>query len=110
MSVNARCLSFTRLFSYQQGLNVLLEAIVVKALESLSVVELGLVRIAGSCVLAEDVEPQLIGPPVTVLAAVSACCIACRCDASNTFVPPDAVLATRIGHLAGSSPMLPIVM
>ena len=111
MSVNARCLSFTRLFSYQQGLNVLLEAIVVKALEGLSVVELGLVRIAGSCVLAEDVEPQLIGPPVTVLGVVSACCISsCRPDTSNTFVPPDAVLATRIGHLAGSSPMLPIVM
>ena len=25
-------------------------------------------------------------------------------------MPPDGVLATRIGHLAGSSPMLPIVM
>ena len=111
MSVNAQCLSFRRLFSYQQGLDVLLETIVVKALESLSVVELGLVRVAGSGVLAEDVEPELIGPPVTVLGVVSACCISsCRPDTSNTFVPPDAVLATRIGHLAGSSPMLPIVM
>jgi len=26
-------------------------------------------------VLAENVEPELIGPPVTVLAVVSACCI-----------------------------------
>ena len=111
MSVNARCLSSEGLFSYQQGLDVLLEAIVVKALEGLSVVELGLVRVAGSGVLAEDVEPELIGPPVTVLGVVSACCISsCRPDTSNTFVPPDAVLATRIGHLAGSSPMLPIVM
>lgn len=111
MSVNARCFAAEILFSYQQGLDVLLEAIVVEALEGLSVVELGLVRVAGSGVLAEDVEPELIGPPVTVLAVVSACCIvSCRFDTRNTFVPPDAVLATRIGHLAGSSPMLPIVM
>lgn len=111
MSVNAFCFTSRRLFSYQQGLDVLLETIVVKALEGLSVVELGLVRVAGSGVLAEDVEPQLIGPPVTVLAVVSACCISCcRHSTSNTFVPPEAVLATRIGHLAGSSPMLPIVM
>lgn len=34
----------------------------------------------------------------------------CVCDGgSHTLVPPDAVLATRIGHFAGSSPMLPIV-
>ena len=75
MSVNAQYLSFRRLFSYQQLLDVLLEAIVVKALESLSVVELLLVRVTGSGVLAEDVKPQLIGPPVTVLAVVSACCM-----------------------------------
>ena len=60
--------------SYHQLLDVLLESIVVEALEGLSVVELALVRVAGSGVLAEDVEPQLIGPPVTVLSVVSACC------------------------------------
>ena len=75
MSVNAFCFTSRRLFSYQQGLDVLLETIVVKALEGLSVVELGLVRVAGSGVLAEDVEPELIGPPVTILAVVSACFI-----------------------------------
>ena len=70
MSVNAFQSAILRFFSYQEGLDVLLEAIVVKALEGLSVVELGLVRVAGSGVLAEDVKPQLIGPPVTVLKAV----------------------------------------
>lgn len=73
----SQCMYFASrtLFSYQQSLDVLLETIIVKALECLSVVELGLVRVAGSGVLAEDVEPELIGPPVTVLAVVSACCI-----------------------------------
>ena len=75
MSVNAFQSAILRFFSYQEGLDVLLETIVVKALEGLSVVELGLVRVAGSGVLAEDIEPELIGPPVTVLAVVSACCI-----------------------------------
>jgi hypothetical protein len=74
MSVNAFQSAILRFFSYQEGLDVLLETIVVKALEGLSVVELGLVRVAGSGVLAEDVKPQLIGPPVTVLDVVSACC------------------------------------
>lgn len=63
--------------------------------------------------LAEDVEPELIGPPVTVLDVVSACCMhfACLCDGGvHTLVPPDAVLATRMGHFAGSSPILPIVI
>jgi hypothetical protein len=72
MSVNARYFACERLFSYQQFLDVLLETIVVEALESLSVVELALVRVASSSVLAQDVEPQLIGPPVTVLDIVSA--------------------------------------
>jgi hypothetical protein len=58
--------------SYQQGLDVLLESLIVEALERLGVVELAGVRVAGGVVLAEDVEPQLIGPPVTVLAVVSA--------------------------------------
>jgi hypothetical protein len=74
-SVNACHTAILRLFTYQEGLDVLLETIVVKALEGLSVVELGLVRVAGSGVLAQDVEPELIGPPVTVLDVVSACCI-----------------------------------
>jgi hypothetical protein len=69
--------------SYQQGLDVLLESLVVKALESLLVVELAGVRVAGRVVLAEDVEPQLLGPPVTVLHVVSAHIVpsttGCRC-------------------------------
>ena len=110
MSVRERYSAFRMFFSYQQGLDILLETIVVKALERLSVVELALVRVASSGVLAEDVESQLIGPPVTVLAVVSASCLCGgRRGVGNTFVPPAAVLATRIGHLAGSSPMLPIV-
>ena len=56
--------------SYHQGLDVLLESLIVEALERLGVVELAGVRVAGGVVLAEDVEPQLIGPPVTVLKAV----------------------------------------
>jgi hypothetical protein len=75
VSVNACCFAIPRLYSYQKGLDVLLETIVIQALEGLSVVELGLVRVAGSGVLAQDVEPELIGPPVTVLDVVSACCI-----------------------------------
>lgn len=58
--------------SYQQGLDVLLESLIVEALERLSIVELAGERVAGRVVLAEDVEPQLLGPPVTVLAVVSA--------------------------------------
>lgn len=66
--VGSRC-------TYHQGLEVLLETLIVEALEGLSVVELAVERVAGRVVLAEDVEPELIGPPVTVLAVVSACCV-----------------------------------
>jgi hypothetical protein len=58
--------------SYHQGLDVLLESLIVEALEGLGVVELAGERVAGRVVLAEDVKPQLLGPPVTVLAVVSA--------------------------------------
>ena len=61
--------------SYHQSLDVLLESLIVEALERLSVVELAGVRVAGGVVLAEDVEPQLIGPPVTVLS----CRVSTRC-------------------------------
>lgn len=61
--------------TYHQGLEVLLETLIVEALEGLGVVELAVERVAGRVVLAEDVEPELIGPPVTVLAVVSACCV-----------------------------------
>jgi hypothetical protein len=60
--------------SYQQGLDVLLESLIVEALEGLLVVELAGVGVAGRVVLAEDVEPQLLGPPVSVLYVVSAHC------------------------------------
>jgi hypothetical protein len=100
--------------SYQQGLDVLLESLIVEALECLSIVELAGVRVAGRVVLAEDVEPQLLGPPVTVLAVVSAHCpwvqvyVVCRC--SPTFWPPPPTLAKRMGHFAGAfSSILPIV-
>jgi len=58
--------------SYQQGLDVFLETVIVEALEGLGVVKVAGQRITLGVVLAEDVEPQLIGPPVTVLAVVSA--------------------------------------
>jgi hypothetical protein len=60
--------------SYQQGLDVLLESLIVEALECLSIVELAGVRVTGRVVLAGDVESKLLGPPVTVLAVVSAHC------------------------------------
>jgi len=72
--VNECPLTKNRSNSYQQGLDILLESVIVEALERLGVVELVGVWVAGSVVLAEDVEPQLLGPPVTVLAVVSAHC------------------------------------
>jgi hypothetical protein len=71
--------------SYHQGLDVLLESLIVEALEGLLVVKLAGKRVAGRVVLAEDVEPQLLGPPVTVLEL--SCqhtvpgykCMLCRC-------------------------------
>lgn len=97
-------------FPYHQVIEVLLQSIVVEALERLSVVKLAAKRIAGGVVLAEDVEPELVGPPVAVLKAVSVgwfC--APRPRRGLTLVPPPPVLATRIGHLDGSSPRLPMV-
>jgi hypothetical protein len=99
------------MYTHQQRLDILLQSIVIEALEGLGVVELALVRVAGSGVLAEDVKPQLVGPPVAVLQVVSASGatrVHSRCG--HTLVPPAAVLATRIGHFAGSSPMLPILI
>lgn len=99
--------------SYHQSLDVLLESLIVEALECLSVVELVGERVAGAVVLAEDVEPQLIGPPVAVLAVVSAGLpwygsMLCRC--SPTFWPPPPVLAKRTGHFVGAcSSMLPML-
>ena len=61
--------------AYHQRLEVLLETLIVEALEGLGVVELAVERVAGRVVLAKDVEPELIGPPVTVLAVVSAFCV-----------------------------------
>jgi hypothetical protein len=72
VSANALCCNDKTFHSYHQLLDVLLESVIVEALECLSVVELPLVRVASSGVLAEDVEPELVGPPVTVLAVVSA--------------------------------------
>jgi hypothetical protein len=100
--------------SYHQGLDVLLESLIVEALEGLLVVKLAGKRVAGRVVLAEDVEPQLLGPPVTVLEL--SCqhtvpgykCMLCRC--SPTFWPPPPTLAKRMGHFAGAfSSILPIV-
>lgn len=100
--------------SYHQVIQVLLESIVVEALESLSVVELVAERVVGGAMLAEDVEPELIRPPVTVLDyhGVSEYALVLLDHASSsrlTLVPPPPVLATRTGHLEGSSPRLPIV-
>jgi hypothetical protein len=91
------------MYTHQQCLDILLQSIVIEALEGLGVVELALVRVAGSGVLAEDVKPQLVGPPVAVLQVVSASGatrVHSRCG--HTLV--------RIGHFAGSSPMLPILI
>jgi hypothetical protein len=71
VSANAQCSTGIIYCYYHQLLDVLLESVIVEALECLSVVELPLVRVAGSSVLAEDIEPELVGPPVTVLAVVS---------------------------------------
>lgn len=62
---------------YHQVVEVLLQRIVVQALERLGVVKLAAEGVAGSVVLAEDVEPQLVGPPVTVLDVVSVSCTVC---------------------------------
>jgi len=100
--------------SHHQGLDVLLESLIVEALEGLSIVKVAAERVAGSVVLAEDVQSQLIGPPVTVLCS-------CRvsswswygvmlCRRGPTFWPPPPVLAKRSGHFAGAfSSILPIV-
>jgi hypothetical protein len=71
VSANAQCFAGIIYCYYHQLLDVVLESVIVEALECLSVVELPLVRVAGSSVLAEDIEPELVGPPVTVLAVVS---------------------------------------
>jgi hypothetical protein len=71
VSANALCCINEIFRSYHQLLDVLLESVIIEALECLSVVELPLVRVASSGVLAEDVEPELVGPPVTILAVVS---------------------------------------
>jgi hypothetical protein len=46
---------------------VLLQALVVKALESLSIVKILAIGVTGRIVLAKDVDSELIGPPITVL-------------------------------------------
>ena len=50
-----------------QSSQVLLQSLVVQALESSGVVEILVQRVGGRCVLAEDVELQLIWPPIAVL-------------------------------------------
>jgi hypothetical protein len=84
---NAQCFAEDIYCSYQQLLDVLLESVIVKALESLSVVELTLERVAGSGVLAKDVEPELVGPPVTVLAVVLACGMHIGCKNDVAVIP-----------------------
>lgn len=52
---------------YHQLMQILLQALVIKALESLGIVEILAEGVTGGIVLAKDVEPELIGPPITVL-------------------------------------------
>jgi hypothetical protein len=87
MLANARGIAEDICCSYHQLLDVLLESVIVEALESLSVVQLTLERVAGSGVLAEDVEPELVGPPVTVLAVVSACGMHIGCKNDVAAIP-----------------------
>ncbi|CAG9990607.1 unnamed protein product [Clonostachys byssicola] len=54
-----------------QGRQVGLEGIVVEALELLGVVKVGAEGIRGNSVLAQDVEAELLGPPVAVLGAAA---------------------------------------
>ncbi|ORX98873.1 hypothetical protein BCR34DRAFT_142473 [Clohesyomyces aquaticus] len=54
-----------------QGRDVLLQCIVVELLELVGVVEVGAERVLAGVVLAEDVGPQLVGPPVDVLGAAA---------------------------------------
>lgn len=54
------------------GRNVLLESSIVKALEGLGVVEVLAERIGGRVVLTEDVQAELLWPPVTVAGAAAA--------------------------------------
>jgi hypothetical protein len=49
-----------------EGIEVLLERIVVELLELFGVVEVGAERVLSGVVLAEDVGPELVGPPVCV--------------------------------------------
>ena len=49
-----------------EGIEVLLERIVVELLELVGVVEVGAERVLSGVVLAEDVGPELVGPPVCV--------------------------------------------
>ncbi|CAH0051098.1 unnamed protein product [Clonostachys solani] len=54
-----------------QGRQVGLEGIVVEALELLGIVKVGAEGIRGNSVLAQDVEAELLGPPVAVLGAAA---------------------------------------
>jgi hypothetical protein len=87
VSANAQCFAEDICYPHHQLLDVLLESIIVEALESLSVVQLTLERVAGSGMLAEDVEPELVGPPVTVLAVVSACGMHIGCKNDVAVIP-----------------------
>jgi hypothetical protein len=87
VSANAQCFAEDICYPHHQLLDVLLESIIVEALESLSVVQLTLERVAGSGMLAEDVEPELVGPPVTVLAVVSACGMHIGCKSDVAVIP-----------------------
>lgn len=51
---------------------VLLDGIVVQALEGLGILEVLVLGVGDACVLAEDVEAKLVGPPVAVPGAAAA--------------------------------------
>lgn len=55
------------LSTHHQRLDIRLQPIIVETLERLSVIQLILVRVARRSVLTQNVEPQLVRPPVTVL-------------------------------------------
>ena len=103
-------LSARTLQTHHQRLEILLQPIIIQTLERLGIVQLAIVRIAGRGVLTQDVEPQLVRPPVLVLytfaeiveSADGESELTVTCRPPRTFLPPMAVLASRMGHFAGS--------
>lgn len=89
------------LYPHHQLLDVLLESVIVEALEGLGVVELAVEGVAGSGVLAKDVEPELIGPPVTVLDVVSACGMHIVCEGGGWWSYLGAARC-GVGHTHGA--------